>query len=204
MVSCLFLFLIVPLPSRSQDTLVPAGTILECTTSDKHISSKNTDLSDPVLCSIHKLDAYGRSVLPYGSSLGGYFDEAADPGHFVGKGWMVLTFDRLIIAPGTIILVTAKVIDVPRYNVDRDGKIDGQGHTKRDIVMWMIPILWPIDLLELPRRGPRPSLRAETRISVKLMEDVSIPEFDQTVQYARAPGLIERSAQPEPQQYQQQ
>jgi hypothetical protein len=117
---------------------------------------------------------------------------------------MVLTFDRLIIAPGTIILVTAKVIDVPRYNVDRDGKIDGQGHTKRDIVMWMIPILWPIDLLELPRRGPRPSLRAETRISVKLMEDVSIPEFDQTVQYARAPGLIERSAQPEPQQYQQQ
>ncbi len=47
----------------------------------------------------------------------------------------------------------------------------------RDTVEWAIPILWPIDLLNLPRRGPRPVLKAETQLTVKVMDDVVVPIY---------------------------
>ncbi len=39
----------------------------------------------------------------------------------------------------------------------------------------MIPVLWPIDLINLPRRGPRPVLKAETRLTLKIMDDIDVP-----------------------------
>jgi hypothetical protein len=39
----------------------------------------------------------------------------------------------------------------------------------------MIPVLWPIDLINLPRRGPTPTLKPETRLTVLLLEDVGVP-----------------------------
>jgi hypothetical protein len=86
------------------------------------------------------------------------FDDYKDPGHFVGKGWTELKCERMMIEPDTVIRLNARVVDVPGYNVDRQGRILGEGHPVRDIVEWSIPILWPIDLLNLPRRGPRPTL----------------------------------------------
>jgi len=59
--------------------------------------------------------------------------------------------------------------------VDAQGDIHGKGHPKRDVVEWMIPILWPIKLITLPMRGPYPALKGETRISLRLMEDVEVP-----------------------------
>jgi hypothetical protein len=56
------------------------------------------------------------------------------------------------------------------------GRILGKGHATRDTILWLIPVLWPIDLLELPRRGPRPTLKTETRMTVKLMDDLRVPE----------------------------
>jgi hypothetical protein len=36
-------------------------------------------------------------------------------------------------------------------------------------------VLWPIDLMNLPRRGPRPTLKAETRLTLKIMDDLVVP-----------------------------
>ena len=136
-------------------------------------------------------ERYGRSVLPYDSYLVGRFEDYKDPGHFVGKGWMELRFDRMVIEPNTIIPVDAKVVQVPGYNVDRDGRILGKGHAVRDAVMWSIPILWPADLLMLPMRGPRPTLKQETRLTLKVMDDLGIPI---TEPLQRDPsGLIHRT-----------
>jgi hypothetical protein len=151
--------------------VVPAGSIIQCVTQEGHISSKTTDVGDPILCQINR----SSFALPFGSYLAGTFDDFSDPGHFIGKGWMVLRFDRIIISPDTIIPISSKVVDVPKYYIDREGKIHGKGHTTRDAIMWMIPILWPIDIINLPRRGPAPSLRAETRITVKVMDDLELP-----------------------------
>jgi hypothetical protein len=152
---------------------------VQCTVSEPKLSSKTTDVGDPVLCQVGHVELYGRSVFPYGSYLEGRFEDYKDPGHLVGKGWMELKFDRMYIPPGQIIPVSAKVVYLPKYPVDKQGRIHGKGHPVRDTVEWLIPVLWPIDLLNLPRRGPRPELKPETRLTLKIMDDFGVPMPEQ-------------------------
>ncbi len=152
--------------------LIPAGSLVSCTTGDGKISSKTTAVGDPVLCKVEF--RRGDFMLPYGSYLGGQFAEYKDPGHFAGKGWMELDFDRLYVGD-TVIPISAKVADVPGYTIDAQGHILGKGHAVRDTVLWMIPVLWPIDLINLPRRGPRPTLKSETTLTLRMMDDIQVP-----------------------------
>ena len=64
--------------------------------------------------------------------------------------------------------------------MDREGKIDGKGHAKRDVVEWMLPPLWPWKVIMLPARGPRPKLKGETVHSLRLMDDVQVPQTAST------------------------
>ena len=156
--------------------LIPAGSVMQCMISEPNVSSKTMHVGDPVLCQVSRTELYGRSVFPYGSYLVGHFEDYKDPGHFVGKGWMELRFDRMIVGNDTVIPISSRVVANSGKNpVDRDGKILGTGHAVRDTVEWMIPVLWPIDLINLPRRGPYPVLKPETRLTVKVLDDFGIP-----------------------------
>ncbi len=201
-ISLLTLLLAAPLSSYAAEQLIPAGSLISCTLSEPKLSSKTAAIGDPVLCQLGHAERYGRSVLPYDSYLVGRFEDSKDPGHFVGKGWMELRFDRMVIEPDTVIPVDAKVVDVPGYNVDRYGRILGKGHATRDTVTWMIPLLWPIDLINLPRRGPYPTLKEETRLTLKVMDDLGVPEVDQQPLQQEPSGLYRRPSayeQPAPQ-----
>ncbi len=167
---------VAPLSAFALEQMIPAGSLIHCTVSEPKLSSKTADIGDAVLCQVGHVELYGRSVLPYGSYLQGRFEDYQDPGHLIGKGWMELKFDRMFIPPGQIIPVSAKVVYVPKYAVDKQGRIQGKGHAVRDTVEWMIPVLWPIDLINLPRRGPRPVLKAETRLTLKIMDDFGVPQ----------------------------
>jgi len=157
------------------EQLIPAGSVMQCMISDK-ISSKVMHVGDPVLCQVGRSELYGRSVFPYGAYLVGRFEDYKDPGHFVGKGWMELKFDRMVVGNDTVIPISTRVVaDSGKNPVDGDGKILGTGHAVRDTVEWMIPVLWPIDLVNLPRRGPYPTLKPETRLTVKILDDFGIP-----------------------------
>lgn len=169
------LFLVGPPAHVCAEQLIPAGSLIQCTVAEPKLSSKTADIGDPVLCQVSRVESYGRSVLPYGSYLVGRFEEYKDPGHFVGKGWMELKFERMVIPPDRILPVAAKVVYAPKYEIDKQGRLHGNGHPVRDTVEWMIPVLWPIDLINLPRRGPRPQLKAETRLTLKLMDDLGVP-----------------------------
>jgi hypothetical protein len=83
------------------------------------------------------------------------------------------------------------VVDVSGYRVDTQGRILGKGHAVRDAVMWSIPVLWPIDLLLLPMRGPRPTLKEETRMTLKVMDDFAVPNA--TLPYTDPYGLRHRN-----------
>jgi hypothetical protein len=168
--------LATPLVASAGERLIPAGSLIGCTVSEPKINSKTMAIGDPVLCQVSAAERYGRSMLPYNSFLEGRFEDYKDPGHFVGKGWMELKFDRMVIEPDTVIPIDARVVDVPGYRVDRYGRILGKGHAVRDTVLWMIPVLWPIDLINLPRRGPRPTLKEESRLTLKVMDDLSVPD----------------------------
>lgn len=174
------LFLLVPLATLSAEQLIPAGSLIQCTIAEPKLSSKTADIGDPVLCQVNRVEPYGRSVVPYGTYLVGRFEEYKDPGHFVGKGWMELRFERMVLPPDGVLPLAAKVVSVPKYDVDKQGRVHGNGHPVKDTVEWMIPVLWPIDLINLPRRGPRPQLKAETRLTLKLMDDLGVPMAPQS------------------------
>ena len=186
----LSLVIATPVFATTGAHLIPAGSLIQCTVAEPKVSSRTTAVGDPVLCQVGHAERYGRSTLPENSYLVGRFEDYKDPGHFVGKGFMELKFDRMVIEPDTVIPIDARVVDVPGYKVDNQGRILGKGHETRDIVLWSIPVLWPIDLLMMPMRGPRPTLKEETRMTLKVMDDLSIPA---TEPLQRDPyGLIQR------------
>ncbi len=155
--------------------IIPAGTLLQCTLDEPNFSSKTAMVGDPVLCHLGPLGSFGHSVFPRGAMLGGHLQDYKDPGRFVGKGWIQIEFDRLILPGAEILPLAAKVISAPHMKVDAQGDIHGKGHPKRDAVEWMIPVLWPIKILTLPMRGPYPALKGETHLALRLMEDVEVP-----------------------------
>jgi hypothetical protein len=184
------LVLAAPIPAFAGEQLIPAGSLIQCTINEPKFSSKTAQVGDPVLCQVGYTARYGLYTLPYETYLVGRFEDYKDPGHFVGKGWMQLEFDHMVIEPDTVVPLRARIVNVPGYNIDRQGRILGKGHAVRDAVEWMIPILWPIDVLNLPRRGPRPTLKAETRLTLKLMDDAVVPRGEQPEE--ESPGLIRR------------
>jgi len=102
-----------PLFADAGQKLIPAGSLIGCTISEPKLSSRTTAVGDPVLCQVGHSERYGRSVMPYNSYLVGRFEDYKDPGHFVGKGWMQLKFDRMVVEPDTVIPIDARVVDVP-------------------------------------------------------------------------------------------
>ena len=199
----LLLLLAAPISKLAAEQLIPAGSLVSCVLAEPKLSSKTANIGDPVMCKVSHVELYGRSTLPYGSFLVGRFEDYKDPGHFVGKGWMELRFDHMVIQPDTVIPVEARVVAVPGYNVDRYGRILGRGHTTRDIIEWSIPILWPLDLINLPRRGPRPTLKEETRLTLKIMDDIGIPDRPADQYPDDTPRLRQRPSAYQPSEYQQ-
>src|SRR5215831_4871375 len=157
-----------------QDILVPAGTLLQCTMEEPNFSSATASVGDPVLCHLRSFQEFGRPAFPRGSMLAGHLEADKEPGHFVGKGYLKITFDRVIVPSGDL-PVPAKVIQAKGYKVDKQGDIKGNGHATRDAVEWMIPPLWPWKLLTLPARGPRPALKGEEPLELRLMDDIVVP-----------------------------
>jgi hypothetical protein len=167
------------LGASPRDVVLPAGTLLQCTLNEPNFSSATAEVGDPVLCHLRGLTEFGQQAFPRGSYLVGHLESAKDPGHFFGKGNLKIQFDRIGLPSGDLPL-QAKVIATRGYKVDKEGKIDGKGHAKRDVVEWLLPPLWPWKVMMLPARGPRPTLKGESVLSMRLMDDVQIPQVAQT------------------------
>jgi hypothetical protein len=93
--------------------------------------------------------------------------------------------------------VPSKVIATKGYKVDKKGDIVGKGHPKRDVVEWMIPPLWPWKIITLPGRGPRPALKGESQITVRLMDDIEVPRNAaayRPASYDRPPAYYRRQS----------
>jgi hypothetical protein len=171
--------LALTLSASAREMVLPAGTLLQCTMNEPNFSSSTVAVGDPVLCHLHSVTEFGQQAFPRGSYLVGHLESAQDPGHFWGKGNMKLQFDRIGLPNGDLPL-DAKVIATRGYKVNKDGDIRGKGHAKRDIVEWMLPPLWPWKIIMLPARGPRPTLKGESMLTLRLMDDVQITQVQAT------------------------
>lgn len=188
------LFLAVQTSTKADNFVLPAGTLLRCTLDEPNFSSKTADVGDPVICHLSSLTQFGHSVLPRGSYLGGHLESAKEPGHFWGKGNLKIEFDRIGF-PTSDVPVPSKVIAAKGFKVDKHGDILGKGHATRDAIEWLFPPLWPWKVLTLPARGPRPALKGEEGITVRLMDDIEIPHqgaayhsYDRPAAYDRGPA----------------
>jgi hypothetical protein len=187
------LTLLITQNAWSRDSVLPAGTLVQCTLDEPNFSSATASVGDPLLCHPHGLQVFGQTVFPRGTYLVGHLADDKDPGHFWGKGFLKIEFDRIGL-PGADLPLSAKIIAVNGYKVDRDGKIVGKGHAKRDIVEWLFPPLWPWKIISLPMRGPRPALKGETRVTLRLMDDIIVPESAQWQRFGPTDGSYERPA----------
>ena len=182
--------------SADAQTVVPAGTLLQCALDEPNLSSATANVGDPVVCYLKTVQQFGHIVLPRGSYLEGHVAAEKEPGHFWGKGYLRLEFDRIGL-PTNDIPVPSKVIAATGYKADRQGDIVGKGHPKRDVAEWMLPPLWPWKMITLPARGPRPTLKGEQMLTLRLMDDVVVPKMAD-VQPALAPRshyFVEPAAQ---------
>lgn len=178
-VSLLTFTVLTTVSASAREAVLPAGTLLQCTMSEPNFSSATVAIGDPVLCHLHSVTEFGQQTFPRGSYLVGHLESAHDPGHFWGKGDMKIVFDRIGLPNGDMPL-DAKVIATRGYKVNKDGDIRGKGHATRDVVEWMIPPLWPWKIITLPARGPRPTLKGESQLTLRLMDDVQIPQVAQS------------------------
>src|ERR1017187_8270674 len=167
------------LGASAREVVLPAGTLLQCTVNEPNFSSATAEVGYPVLCHLRGLTQFGQQAFPRGSYLVGHLESARDPGHFWGKGDLKLQFDRIGMPNGDMPL-DAKVVATRGYKVNKEGDIRGKGHAKRDVVEWLLPPLWPWKIIMLPARGPRPTLKGESMLTLRLMDDVQLPQVAAT------------------------
>jgi hypothetical protein len=194
------LFLGMQQSAKAQDIQVPAGTLLRCTLNEPALSSKTAQPGDPVVCHASLVQEFGREAFPRGAYMVGHLEADKDPGHLWGKGYLKLVFDRIGL-PNTDVPIDAKLISARGFHVDRQGDILGKGHAKRDAVEWMFPPLWPWKVVTLPARGPRPTLKGEEVLTLRLMEDVYIPGPTATPRPDWRPSGPQASASASPGEY---
>ena len=168
------------LSASARDVVLPAGTLLQCTLNEPNFSTATAAVGDPVLCHLRGVTEFGQQAFPRGSYLVGHLESSKEPGHFFGKGNMKLQFDRIGLPTGDLPL-DAKVIATRGYKVDKEGDIKGKGHARRDAVEWMLPPLWPWKVVMLPARGPRPTLKGESVMTLRLMDDVQVPQVAHSI-----------------------
>jgi hypothetical protein len=173
----------------AKEIVLPAGTLMTCTMDEPNFSSATVTVGDPFLCHPRSMQMFGHAVLPRGAYIVGHLEADKEPGHFVGKGYLQLAFDRIGL-PDTDLPLPAKVIAVKGFRVNKEGKVIGHGHATRDIVEWMLPPLWPWKVLTLPARGPRPTLKGEVAVTLRIMEDVIIPSGGPSNRLGESGNLI--------------
>src|SRR5215472_15848362 len=110
------------LTASARDIVVPAGTLLQCRLNEPNLSSANVEVGDPVPCHLRGTTVFGQQAFPRGSYLVGHVEAEKDPGHFFGKGYLKLQFDRIGV-PGGDLPLDAKVIATRGYKVDKTGSI---------------------------------------------------------------------------------
>jgi len=85
-----------------------------------------------VLCHLSSVQEFGRNAFPRGAYMSGHLEADKEPGHFWGKGYLKIVFDR-IGTPNSDVTVNTKVIAAKGYKVDKGGDIKGKGHAIRDV-----------------------------------------------------------------------
>ena len=176
----LILAAVTPLGARAQSTpaqTIPAGSLIVCTISEAKISSRTEAAGDPILCRVNRVLPYSDTTVPIGLMVQGQVCRLQGPGPSCGQG-----LDGARLRPPLYPWrVGADQCSRRRRREEQGGyrwPHPGQGPRGAPYGRVADPLALALDLINLPRRGPLPQLKAESKITMKVMSDFVLPETD--------------------------
>jgi len=148
--------------------VLPAGTLLKCTLNEPNLSSATVAVGDPVLCHLHSVTEFGQQAFPARKLPRRTSGIGPGPGTFLGQGQYEADVDRIGHADGDMPL-DAKVIATRGYRSIKMATSGGKGHAQARHRRMDAAALWPWKIIMLPARGPRPTLKGESQLTLRLM-----------------------------------
>ena len=64
--------------AQTKETIIPAGSLLECTLEEPNFSSASAEVGDPVICHTRGVQEFGRAVFARGAYLAGHLAESRE------------------------------------------------------------------------------------------------------------------------------
>jgi len=160
---------------------IPAGTIIRVYP-DEHIVAGTT--SGPVLFTVAadvRFFVNRPPILPRGSKIIGKMESSAEAGRLWGRARAHLAFSSILMPDFCEYPIDATLIGTKKYQV-REEVIIGRGHARRDALALLFPPTTLYQLIRLPARGPKLSIREEEQLVIKLVQPAYLArsQSDQT------------------------
>ena len=160
---------------------IPAGTIIRVYP-DEHIVAGTT--SGPLLFTVAadvRFFLNRPPILPRGSKILGKMETSEEAGHLWGRAKARFLFSSILMSDFCEFPIDATLIGTKKYQV-REEVIIGRGHARRDALALLFPPTTLYQLIRLPARGPKLTIREEEQLVIKLVQPVYLArsQSDQT------------------------
>jgi hypothetical protein len=150
---------------------IPAGTIIRVYPDEQLVAGTT---SGPLLFTIAadvRFFLNRPPLLPRGSKILGRMETSGKAGRLWGRAKAQVVFTSILTPDYCEYPIDATLIGTKKYQV-HEGVIVGRGHPRRDALALIFPPTTLYQLIRLPARGPKLTIREEDQLVVKLTQSV--------------------------------
>jgi len=97
-------------------------------------------------------------------------------GRLWGRAKAQIVFNSILTPDNCEYPIDATLIGAKKYQI-HEGVIIGRGHPRRDALALLFPPTTPYQLIRLPARGPKLTIREEEQLVIKLMTSVYLAGY---------------------------
>jgi len=156
---------------------IPAGTIIRVYPDEQLVAGTT---SGPLLFTTAadvRFFLNRPPILPRGSKILGRMETSSKAGRLWGRAKAQVVFTSILTPDYCEYPIDATLIGVKKYQI-QEGVIIGRGHPRRDALALLFPPTTLYQLIRLPARGPKLSIREEEQLVIKLMQSVYLAGYE--------------------------
>ena len=150
---------------------IPAGTIIRAYPDEQLVAGTT---SGPLLFTTAadvRFFLNRPPILPRGSKILGRMESSGKAGRLWGRAKAQVVFTSILTPDYCEYPIDAALIGTKKHQV-REGVIVGRGHPRRDAIALLFPPTTLYQLIRLPARGPKLTIREEEQLVIKLTQSV--------------------------------